>query len=448
MAKLLIVDDEERILLLLKQLFADAGHSVATALTGEEALHLAGEQRPDVVLLDLRLPGMDGLYVLGKLKTVVSKAEVIIMTAFASVENAVEAMKAGAADYIMKPFNMDDMFLTVNRALERISLREENLRLKAELAGVRGTDEVIGRSTLIQEAVREMMKAAPLEINVLLRGESGTGKTLFARLIHKHSPRCNGPFVEVNCASFTETILENELFGHEKEAFTGAEGRKKGKVELADGGTLFLDEVADMSPTLQAKVLKVVENRSFFRVGGEKEVHVDCRFLFATNADIEARVAEGTFRSDLYFRVNVFSVNLPPLRRLIKDIPLLVEHILRQMGAKDTRVSPEAMETLLSYAWPGNIRELENVVQSALVRSKGKEIATADLPSYVAWGLSDLKKGSEAKVLEAAEERMVRNALKHAGGNKSRASALLGITRKRLYRLMRTYNIRSEVKDK
>jgi DNA-binding NtrC family response regulator len=447
MAKLLIVDDEQRMLSLLKTMFSDAGHEVCVAATGEEALQAASDNEPDVVLLDLRLPGMDGLYVLARLKAAVPRAEVVIMTAYASVESAVEAMKAGASDYIIKPFSMDDMMLTVKRALERLELRDENARLKSELAGVRGVEEVVGRSQLVQKALQETMKAAPLDINVLFRGESGTGKTLFARLLHKHSPRASGPFIEVNCASFTETLLENELFGHEKEAFTGAVGRRRGKIELAHGGTLFLDEVADMSPNLQAKLLKVIESRSFFRVGGEKEVHVDCRMVFATNVDLETRVNDGTFRQDLYYRVNVFSINLPPLRKHVEDIPLLVEHILKQMGAKDVAVSPDVIKLFSAYPWPGNVRELENVIQSALVRSNGREISTAELPSYVDWHAAAPAAAEESKTLEAAEQRMVQNALHKSAGNKSKAAALLGISRKRLYTLLRRYNIQAEGKE-
>ncbi|MBN1808098.1 MAG: sigma-54-dependent Fis family transcriptional regulator [Planctomycetes bacterium] len=441
MTKLLIVDDEERVTILLRGLLENAGYSVDTALTGEEALHIAEDREPDVALLDLRLPGMDGLYVLGKLRSLKPTMEVIMMTAYASVENAVEAMKAGASDYIIKPFREDDIVLTVKRAAERLALRDENTRLKREIAGIRGVDEIVGNSPVIRNAVGEMLKAAPLDINVLIRGESGTGKTLFARLIHKHSARAQGPYVEVNCASFPENLLENELFGHEKEAFTGAVGRKKGKVEIAHAGTLFLDEVADMSHSLQAKLLKVIEDRTFFRVGGEKPVTVDCRFLFATNVDIEDAVEKGGFRRDLYYRMNVFTIRLPALRDHMDDLPLLVEHILRRMGSARVDLAPSTLKLLSSYSWPGSVRELENVIQSALVRCDGDTVLPEHLPSYIDWHSPSPQPDARPGTLEDAEESMVRTALRKAGGNKSRASDILGISRKRLYTLIRKLGI-------
>jgi len=386
--KILIVDDEARMLRVLELQLQGAGYAAAKAEAAEQALEMLdprgdGEPGYALVLTDLRLPGKDGLAFLREVRRRFPALPVIVMTAFGTIETAVEAMKAGAADYVLKPFSLDDLMLTLERVLEMQALRLENRKLKDELDRRHGFEQIIGRGESMRDVFDAARRVAPTRATVLLGGESGTGKGMLARAIHHHSERRDAPFIKINCSAIPENLMEAELFGYEKGAFTGAAQSHPGKFEQADGGTVFLDEIGDVPPPVQVKLLRVLQEREFERLGGTKTIHVDVRIIAATNQDLRAALEQGTFREDLYYRLNVVPINLPPLRDRKEDIPYLVDHFLEKLaqdtGREAIKMSPEAMEKLTAYHWPGNVRELENIIERTLVLARGDTIRPEDI---------------------------------------------------------------------
>ncbi|MGH9414390.1 MAG: sigma-54-dependent transcriptional regulator [Terriglobales bacterium] len=443
MPTLLIVDDEVKMLRLLElQLGAD-GHHVLTAATAEEALARLREESADLVITDLRLPGMDGLAFLQAIKRDNAELPVIVMTAHGTVETAVEAMKAGAADYVLKPFPLEELRLVVNKELGASSLRRENASLREALGERYSFPNLIGSSPRMQEVLALVARVAPSQSTVLLGGESGVGKDRVARALHEHSRRASGPFIKINCAAIPENLLESELFGFEKGAFTGAVRMKPGKFELADGGTLFLDEIGDVPLAIQVKLLRVLQEREFERLGGTRTLQVDVRLIAATNRNLRAALEEGSFRQDLYYRLNVVPIELPPLREHKQDIPELAAHFLRRFAAQAAKqisgFTPAALAKLMAAEWPGNIRELENIIERAVALGDGATLDAADIrlelspPAPPSVGGALLPSGW---TLEQWEQEVIRDALRRANGNKSQAARLLGLSRNALrYRL-------------
>jgi len=440
---LLIVDDELHVRESLSRWFLEDGYGVETAASGKDALALLGRRRFDVVITDIKMPGMDGLDLLKRIREVDPKASIILITAYASVNTAVEGLKSGAYDYLVKPFDPEELSRVVEKACEHVRLKEENIALKRRLATA-GRELVVGESPRMKRVLELVDSVAPTDTTVMIRGESGTGKELIARMIHAESPRAFGPMVAVNCGALPEGILESELFGHEKGAFTGATGRRKGKLELADGGTLFLDEIGEIPPKVQVELLRALEDKQVVRVGGTQPVPVDFRVICATNRDLEQAVREGTFREDLYYRIAVFRIDLPPLRKRPEDIMPISEHYLKRfseaMGRRVTGFSREARELMLTYNWPGNIRELVNAVERALVVCEEGEIRPEYLPIRERRG--DGSAGQEDDLsLQAMERRHILKVLKRCQFNITHAARLLGIDRVTLYNKMRKYGI-------
>ncbi len=441
--RLLVVDDEPNMLRVLELQLSAAGYSVEKASSVEEAAPILERGGLDLVLSDLKLPGKDGLELLGRARAMDASLPVIIMTAFGTVETAVEAMKAGASDYVLKPFSLEDLMMTIEKVLEMRALRDENRRLKDELGRRYQLDNIIGRSAAMQEVFAAVMRVAPTRATVLLAGESGIGKDLIARAIHQHSPRREKPFVKISCSSLPENLMESELFGYEKGAFTGATASRAGRFEQADGGTVFLDEIGDVPPPVQVKLLRVLQEREFERLGSNKTIRVDVRVIAATNQDLRAALEQGEFREDLYYRLNVVPVNIPPLRERKEDIPAIVEHFMAkyagESGGRVRGVTPAAVTKLAGYHWPGNVRELENIVQRAIVMSSGPMIGEGDIeieaaPAAAASGEAAFL--PPGLTLEQYDQQLIRQALRRAGGNKSQAARLLGLTRNALrYRL-------------
>src|SRR5579864_3668311 len=439
--RVLVVDDEEKLRRVLELQLSTAGFEVDKARSAEEALKLV--DRADLILTDLKLPGMDGLELLAAIRRQNMRSPVIVMTAFGSVEVAVEAMKSGAVDFLLKPFSLDHLMAVVHKALEVRALRDENRKLREELGHRYQFDNIIGRSPAMQEIFATIERVAPTRSTVLLAGESGVGKDLIARAIHFHSPRRDHPFVKINCTALPENLMESELFGYEKGAFTGAMGTKPGKFEQADTGTVFLDEIGDVPPSIQVKLLRVLQEREFERLGSNKTRHIDVRVIAATNQDLRAALEQGTFREDLYYRLNVVPINIVPLRERKQDIPSLAEHFLRKYAAETGNrvdsMTPAAIAKLSEYHWPGNVRELENAIERSLVMCNGPQLDAADIKldnaprSRTAGTEFSLPPGM---TLDQFEQEVIREALKRAEGNKSQAARLLGLTRNALrYRL-------------
>jgi two-component system response regulator HydG len=448
---LLIVDDEVEHGQSLRRVFEREGFTVHTATSGAQALDLIRSEPVEVILSDLMMPGMSGQDVLRAARTMRPEADVVVMTAYGTIENAVAAMREGAYDFIQKPFKAALVLRVIERALERQALRAENVMLRRELAeiapGARGRP-IIGRSPAMLATMETAQQAAPSTATVLLWGESGTGKELIARAIHEMSPRMSGPLVVVNCAAIPETILESELFGYEKGAFTGATARKEGRIERANGGTLFLDEISETSTAVQAKLLRVLQEGEIDRLGGSGPVKVDFRLVAATNRDLEQYVREGRFREDLFYRLNVIAIHLPPLRERPEDIPLLAEHFARHYADKNKKAisgfTDETREAILRYRWPGNVRELENVIERAVVLAKGTVIALSDLPGPIKSSVKESKdpirrEGATLMIpmgtkLEEVERVLIKETLKETRGDKSLAAQLLGIAPRTIYR--------------
>lgn len=438
--RILVVEDEEKLRRVIELQLASAGFEVEKTGTAEEAQKLA--ERADLVLTDLRLPRMDGLQLLSGIRRQNSQTPVIVMTAFGTIETAVEAMKAGATDFLLKPFSLDHLMTVVQKALEMRALREENLKLREELGRRYEFDNIVGRSGPMQEIFATIMRVAPTRATVLLAGESGVGKDLIARAIHFHSPRRDRPLVKINCTAIPENLMESELFGFEKGAFTGAQNSKPGKFEQADTGTVFLDEIGDVPASIQVKLLRVLQEREFERLGSNVTRHIDVRVVAATNQDLRAALEQGTFREDLYYRLNVVPMNIPPLRERKEDIPFLAEHFIRKLGP-DTgnrveSITDEAIAKLMAYYWPGNVRELENVIERSLVMCSGSRLDAPDIRLEMAprSRVQTDRFLPEGLSLDEYEQEIIREALRRAEGNKSQAARLLGLTRNALrYRL-------------
>ena len=441
--RILIVDDEFSVRDSLMAWFQDEGYTVAAAASGKEALAKLTENQWDIFFLDLKMPGMSGLELQKKIKEIHPDSTIIIITAYASVESAVEAMQNGAYDYLSKPFDPDYLALLVRNVIERKKLKEETASLKKTIEGVYSAKEIIGQSTGVKKLMEDIRAVANVDSTVLIRGESGTGKELVARAIHANSKRRYAPIVTINCGALPENILESELFGHEKGAFTGAQYSRKGKFEMADGGTIFLDEIGNISAKIQMEMLRVLEDKRFFRLGGSKEIKADFRTIAATNKDLEAAMETGEFRSDLFYRLNVFVIEIPPLRERKSDIPLLARHFLKvftiQMNKPISGVSDEAMQLLVDYDWPGNIRELENAIERAVVICKTDEIKPADFP--FANARSEVEESTDDS-LEAVQMKHIKKVLEHTDWNISKAAIALGIDRVTLYNKINKYGLK------
>ena len=442
--KILVVDDDPDILRLLRQRLEQLGYAVSTAATGMEALGMLAGEHPDVILLDLRLPRLSGLDVLKEVKQTAPELTVIVMTAYATVEKAVEAMKEGAYDFLTKPLTPGHLELVVQKAFERQALQRAQHLFQAELDGK--AQPIIGESRTIRQAIERARRAAQSPATMLLLGESGTGKEVFARAIHAWSPRRMQPFVVVDCAALSEELIASDLFGHEKGAFTGAHQRKLGKLELAAGGTVFLDEVGELPPALQAKLLRVLQEHTFERVGGTRTIQVDIRVIAATNRDLPRAVAAGAFREDLFFRLHVIPLTLPPLRERREDIPRLAAFFVRKYGRElkrpGVRLTLEALECLRLYDWPGNVRELENVVERAVVLSTGETIQPEDLAlSASTSSPSPAGAAPYQSRLEAVEREVLREALQAHGGDKRAAARALGLALSTLYTKLKKYQL-------
>lgn len=439
--KILIVDDESVVRDSLGKWFSTEGYDTRTVASAREALEAIQQDTWDIALIDIKMPGMDGMELQKRLHEACPDLTVIIMTGYASVETAVQALKRGAYDYICKPFDPDELVHLISNALEHRRTKQEVVRLRENLEEVFPGNQLIGQSPKMKHVHELIEMVAPTDATVLITGESGTGKELVARAIHAASPRRYMPMVVIHCGALTETLLESELFGHERGAFTGAQYRKKGKFEVADGGTVFLDEISDISLKTQTDLLRVLQEKEIVRVGSNQPIQVDFRCITATNKNLEQLVKEGTFRPDLYYRLNVFCIDLPPLRERREDIPLLVEHFLKKyaeaMNRGVPRVSAPAMDLLLNYEWPGNVRELENAVERALVIGRDPEIQPADFP----FQLHPSEPHGE-RTLEDVEHAHIERVLEETHWNLSRAARILDIDRTTLYNKLKRYGLK------
>jgi DNA-binding NtrC family response regulator len=443
MATILIVEDEAKMRRLLELNLGDDGFTTFSAGDAEAGLKLLRENAVDLVVTDLKLPGMSGLEFLQVIKRQNAALPVIVMTAFGSVETAVEAMKSGASDFVLKPFSLTEMRIKIHKELDVRNLREENRTLREALGKKYSHPNIVARSAKMQEVLATVERVAPTNSTVLLGGESGVGKDLVARAIHEKSRRASGPFLKINSTAIPENLLESELFGFEKGAFTGAAASKPGKFELADKGTLFLDEIGDVPPAIQVKLLRVLQEREFERLGGTKTIKVDVRLIAATNRDLRAALEQGTFREDLYYRLNVVPIDIAPLRERKEDIPDLVNLFISRFAGDSGKaiegIAPEAMQILVNYHWPGNVRELQNIIERACALAKGSVLEAADIhldvrPAKAANGAGGFL--PDGMTLEQWEDEMVKEALRRANGNKSQAARLLGLSRNALrYRL-------------
>jgi DNA-binding NtrC family response regulator len=435
--KILIADDDKNLRMVLKNELADAGFDISEASNGKKTIEMLKKDDYDVLILDLNMPGLTGIDVLKKIKEVDFATETIILTAHASVSTAVEAMKLGAYDFITKPFQMDELIAIIEKAFEKKSLVRENLLLKSHIKRQSTAQGIITKNSRMLELLETIKKVSSSDLPILISGESGVGKELIAKTVHHSSNRLEGPFIPINCGAIPETMLESELFGHEKGAFTGAHAQKLGLLEIANRGTLFLDEIAELTAQLQGKLLRVIETGAFFRLGGVREITVDVRFVSATNKEIKKEVKAGTFRSDLYYRIGALTFHIPPLRERSDDIPLLVEHIIsKNANFKNRTISKKAIKVLSEYAWPGNVRELQNVMHRALLLAKRDVIEPADLP----FDMISRYEMSGAR-LEDIEREHILSVLKEAGGQRGRAAEILGVNPKTLYRKLASYGI-------
>jgi DNA-binding NtrC family response regulator len=444
--RILVVDDEEIVRESLQGWLEKDGYTVGVALDGPTAIACLTAEPWSIVLLDLKMPGMDGLQVLEEARKLRPDAVVVIMTAYATVDTAVTAMKLGALDYLVKPFDPEELSLLVEKIVAQQALAHENAVLRQVLKREYRFRDLLSKAPSMQSVFELSRMAARSQSTILVQGESGTGKELLARAIHAESPRHEGPFVAVSCAALAETLLESELFGHERGAFTGAVVRRKGKFEAAHGGTLFLDEIGDISPKLQLDLLRVLEDRTFHRLGGTDPVAVDVRIVAATNRDLRKAVAEERFREDLYYRLNVIAITLPPLRERREDLPLLVEHFLEQLSVEMNRridgLSADAMRLLMEHAWPGNVRELRNVLERAVVVASGHVLEPGDL-GLIAAPLAAAPAVALGS-LEDVERRHIGEVLRSTSGNVSQAARILEIDRATLYHKIKKYQLRKD----
>ena len=450
MKTILIVDDEKNIVSGLEEAFTLESYNVLTAYDGKEAWDKVNTNNVDLVITDLRMPMMNGNELVEKISSSYPTLPVIVLTGHGTIETAVESMRRGAVDFFTKPVDLDKLFLVVKKCLANSELQEQNKKLTEEIEKLKNQQKyskIIGKSGKVATLMETINQVAPSKATVLITGESGTGKELVADAIESLSTRQGKPFIKVHCASLSSTLLESELFGHEKGAFTGATSQKKGRFELADGGTLFLDEIGEIDAATQVKLLRVLQEREFERVGGEKTISVDVRVIAATNRDLKEEVRKGNFREDLYFRLAVVEISVPPLRERKEDIDLLslsfVKEVAKENGREIDGISPHARKALFSYSWPGNIRELKNCMESAVVMAKGKTIEYDDLPSHIR-GESDKEKSISLDLpisMEDAEKAIIMETISFAGGNKTKAAEILGIGRKTLHRKLSEWKV-------
>ncbi|MDZ7738559.1 MAG: sigma-54 dependent transcriptional regulator [Bacteroidales bacterium] len=441
---ILVVDDEESVRDSLYNWFIDDGYAVECAANAKEALMMLEARDFDIILADIKMPGMDGMEMHRRVKALNKEPIFIIMTAFASVDTAVQALKNGAYDYVTKPFDPDDLSHLIRNAASHITLRAENEGLKNKITSLEDVDDLIGESEAMKQVLREVESVAQSSSSVIITGESGTGKELIARAIHANSPRKYFPLISVHCGALSESLLESELFGHEKGAFTGASFNRKGRFEMADGGTIFLDEIGTISPKMQIELLRVLETRTFVRVGGNKEISSDFRVICATNRDLKSMVKNGTFREDLYYRLNVVNIRIPPLRERTEDIPLLVNHFIRKYCKSMSRdllsVEPAALKHLQELEFPGNVRELENMIERAIVVGNGKEIRLKDLP------MGREVMSSSIESLDDLEKKHISSILNKYDWNISRAARALDVDRATLYNKIKKYDLKKRTK--
>jgi DNA-binding NtrC family response regulator len=451
--RIMVIDDEPLMRVTIRDALTAEGYKVVTAETGRKGLDLFRNNQTDILITDLKLPDMDGIQILKEVKTRNPEAQVIVITAYGSVDSAVTAMKEGASDYLTKPFSMDELLLIAKRLVRIKQLEEENLLLRKKVEERYGLEGLVGKSPQMLKIYDLIETVSQTDTTVLINGESGTGKELVANAIHLRSLRKNGPFIKVNCAALPETLLESELFGHEKGAFTGAIKQRKGRFEMADGGTLFLDEIGDISPVVQVRLLRVLQERQFERVGGNETLSVDVRLICATQRDLKEEIRKGSFREDLYYRLNVVPMHLPPLRERREDILLLSDHFMnkfsQKMGKEITGLSEEAKTILLKYTFPGNIRELENMLERAIALIKGKIIQAYDLPEEVCGQTSPVRdvcekiRGSKplASAVSLFEKEYIQSVLEKTKGKKGQAAEILGISRKTLWEKIKELEI-------
>ncbi len=437
---ILIVDDEESVRDSLYNWFIEDGFRVDTAEHARKALTLLESDHYDIILADIKMPGMDGLEMLRRIKTIKPEAIVIVMTAFATVDTAVKALKDGAYDYVTKPFDPDDLTHLIRNATKQISLEDENENLKKKVITLENVEDLIGTSESMKDLLREVERVAQTNSSVIITGESGTGKELVARAIHSNSPRKFFPFVSVHCGALTESLLESELFGHEKGAFTGAMYNRKGRFEMADSGSIFLDEIATISSKMQVELLRVLESKTFMRVGGNKEISSDFRVICATNKDLKTMVEQGSFREDLFYRLNVVNIHIPPLRDRIADIPLLVDFFIKKyclsMNKPPATIDPSALKRLQEFSYPGNIRELENMIERAIVVGDGKRITLKDLP------LEKTFVNNSTESLDDFEKAFILQILQKYSWNISRTAKALKVDRVTLYHKIKKYDLK------
>jgi DNA-binding NtrC family response regulator len=451
--RILVVDDDESLRRVMQVQLQQSGYEVTTAASGDEAFKRLAAAPVDLVLTDLKMPGMSGLELLKRIRAEYPEAVVILITAFGTIETAVEAMRSGAYDYITKPVNLDELKLVLNRALEHLGLLEEIRMLRSNLDEKYGFENILGRSKALLYVLDMAARAAQTDSTVLIRGETGTGKELLAKAIHFNSPRKDRPFVTINCGAIPKDLLESELFGHLKGAFTGAMAHKKGKAELADGGTLFLDEIGELPLELQVKILRLIQQGEIEKVGATETQTVDVRVIAATHRNLAAMTEDGTFREDLYYRLAVIPLELPALRERAEDVPELAQHFFletkRKQGRPDLTLSPSLLPYFSAYHWPGNIRELENVIERLVVLTRGNEIALSDLPDFLrkerpALDALHLDLPPEGISLEAVEKELLLRALKKFDWNQTHAARYLDLSRKTLIYRMEKYGIRAE----
>ena len=443
---ILIVDDERNTREGLQRALQDR-YNVLLAEDSQKAVQTLESTPVDVMLTDLRMPGVDGMGLLRRAMSLTNPPVCIMMTAYGSIENAVQAMQAGAYHYVTKPVNLDELELVIQRALNSRRIEVENVNLHEQIDRRYGLENIIGESPAMRQLFETVQQVAPSRATVLITGETGTGKELIAKAIHNLSPRKNGAFIPVHAAALPSTLLESELFGHEKGAFTGAVERRIGRFELADGGTLFLDEVSELEPSIQVKLLRVLEERAFERVGGAKTLQVDVRLVAATNKDLKKLVSEGKFRDDLFYRLSVVTIDLPPLRERRDDIPLLVKAFLDEFGRENSKqvreLTPEALNVLLAYDWPGNVRELRNAIEQMVVLARAERLTVRDMPAAIR-GSADLTKINVVRAgmtVEEAERQLIVQALKETNGNRTKAAQKIGISRRTLHRKLKEFGL-------
>ncbi len=452
--RVLVVDDDPLLRDFLSETLNRTGCVVDLAATGEEALERMKEEDYDIVLSDVRMPSMDGMELLKAARGSQPDAEVVIMTAYGTVQNAVEAMKLGAFDYVLKPFSIDEIELVVKRAIEHKNLVEENRLLRTEVTSKYGFDNIVGKSPHMRQIFELVQTVAGRKATVLITGESGTGKELIAKAIHYNSPRREGPFIRINCAALPEGLVESELFGHEKGSFTGAIRQSRGRFELADGGTLLLDEISEINLHLQGKMLRVLQEREFERVGSGIPIQVDVRIIATSNRNLKKRIKDGKFREDLYYRLNVVPIHIAPLRERREDIPSLAEHFLKKYNQENNcciqGISPKVFQMFIEYAWPGNVRELENYIERAVVTAKSRILTPKDFPKELSFGKIEVPT-DEIKVgttVQDAERKLILKTLKAQGGNRTKTAEVLGISTRTLRNKLHEYGVKDSASDK